>query len=40
VVEWDAGRDDGYRGVDRALYREGPQSLQHLDDMARYHRVF
>jgi len=40
VVEWNADRDDGYRGVDPALYRERPQSPQHLDDMARYHRVF
>ena len=40
VVEWDADRGDGYHGVDPSLYREGSQSLQHLDDMARYHRVF
>lgn len=40
VVEWDADRDYGYRGANPVLYLERPQSPQHLDDMARYHRVF
>jgi hypothetical protein len=35
VIEWDADQDDGYRGVDPALYRERQPSPSWFEETAR-----
>lgn len=40
VIEWGADHDDGYCGVDPALYLQRPEPTPRLEDMARYHHVY
>jgi glucoamylase len=40
AIEWGAGHNDGYCGVDPALYVQRPEPSPRLEDMARYHYTY